>query len=300
MSGLGGGRGIGIVELFRTSGDVPVVLFGLFTQLGDLWLLLLVAGVVYVAGDELPCLGIDRRSGLFVLALVVTYVTLIVVLKEAFLLPRPPGASDPPGIGWLQPAVERPLTTATGPGFPSGHALGSTMVWGGLALVLDRETRRLRFGFAGAVIAGVALSRLVLGVHYLVDVVVGVALGVVALGVLYWSSRGGNSPGRVFAVAAVIGGGGLVQGITPDSAAAAGSAVGGLLAWHGIADVTPPRPTNNRAVGAGVAVLVAAGGVFGLAYASPYSLPSRLSPFLGAAVAVGGVVGAPALGEWVA
>jgi membrane-associated phospholipid phosphatase len=297
MSELGGGRGIGIADLFRTSGDVPVVLSGLFTQLGDVWLLLLVAGVVYVAGDDRPGLRVDRRSGLFVLALVVTYVALIVVLKEAFLLPRPPGASDPPGVGWLQPAVELSLTTAEGSGFPSGHALGSTMVWGGLALVLDRGARRTRFGFAGAVVAGVALSRLVLGVHYLVDVVAGVALGVVALGALYWLSRGGNSPGRVFLIAAVIGGVGLIQGITPDSAAAAGGAVGGLLAWRGVVDVTPPGPTNTRAVVASVAVLVAAGGVFGLTYASPFPLPSRLSPFLGAAVAVGGAVGAPALGE---
>lgn len=297
MSGLVGGRGVGIVDLFRTSGDVPVVLFGLLTQLGDLWLLLLVAGVVYVAGDALPRLGIDRRSGLFVLALVVAYGALVVVLKEAFLLPRPPGASDPPGVGWLQPAVELPLTTAEGSGFPSGHALGSTMVWGGLALVLERGARRTRLGFAGAVVAVVALSRLVLGVHYLVDVVAGVALGVVVLGALYWLSGGGDNPGRVLLVAAVIGGLGLIQGVTPDNAAAVGGAVGGLLAWHGVVDATPPGPTNARATVAGIAVLVAAAGVFGLVYASPFPLPSRLSPFLGAAVAVGGAVGAPALGE---
>lgn len=297
MSGLGGGRGVGVADLLRVSGDVPVVLVGLLTQLGDAWFLLLVAGGLYVAGDAVPTLEIDRRRGLFVLALVITYTALVVVLKEAFLLPRPPGASDHPGVRWLPTTVEIFVTTAEGPGFPSGHALGSTMVWGGLALVLDRGARRTRLGLAGAVVAGVALSRLALGVHYLIDVVAGVGFGVVALGALYWLSRGGNSPGRVFFVAAAVGGLGLVQGITPDSAAAAGGAVGGLLVWYSVADVTPAGPTSGRAIAAGVAVLAAAGTLFGLVYAFT---PSRPLPFLVAAVAVGGAVGAPALGERVA
>jgi len=300
MSRLGGGRGAGAADLFRVSGDAPVVLVGLLTQLGDVWFLLFVASALYVAGDAVPTLGIDRRRGLFVLAIVIMYTALIVVLKQVFLLPRPPGASDPPGVRWLPSTVEIFLTTAEGSGFPSGHALGSTMVWGGLALVLDWGTRRTRLGFAGTVVVGVVLSRLALGVHYLVDVVAGVALGVVALGALYWLSRGGNSPGRVFFVAAAVGGLGLVQGITPDSAAAAGSAVGGLLAWRVVVDVTPPGPTNGRATVAGVVVLAAAGTLFGLTYAPVFPLPPRLSPFLGAAVAVAGVVGAPALGEQVA
>jgi len=86
------------------------------------------------------------------------------------------------------------IATGHGPGFPSGHALGTTMVWGGVALILDQGTRRARAAVAGTVVALVSLSRLVLGVHYAVDVVVGVALGLLALGALYWLTDRGPTP----------------------------------------------------------------------------------------------------------
>jgi len=143
-------------------------------------------------------------------------------------------------------------------------------------------------------VAVVALSRLVLGVHYLIDVVAGVALGAVALGALYWLSEYGAAPGRVLLAGAAIGGVGLVQGATFEGVAVTGGAVGGWLVWRGVADATPPRPANGRAVVAGAVVLAVAGGLFGLVYTFA---PSHPSAFLGAAVAVGGAVGAPALGE---
>ena len=225
------GRGVGVTEALHGVGEWPViVLFALTTQLGDVWFIFLLGGALYVAGDEFPRWGIDRRRGLFVVGLVLTYVGLIGVLKNIFLLPRPPGAAEPPRIGWL-PSTVKPLlestATADGPGFPSGHALGSTMFWGGLALVLDRWSAQIRFGVAAAVVALIALSRLVLGVHYLVDVVVGAALGVVALGALYLLSDRGTDPVRVLHVAVAVGVAGLVVGVTFDSVAAIGGATGG-------------------------------------------------------------------------
>ena len=94
---LAEGRSIGVTEALHGSAQDPVlVLFALLTQLGDVWFLFLLGGVLYVAGDEFPRWGIDRQRGLFVLGLLLTYVALIGVLKQFFLLPRPPGASDPP------------------------------------------------------------------------------------------------------------------------------------------------------------------------------------------------------------
>lgn len=291
-------RGIGIMEMLQGYGEWPVVvLFALITQLGDVWFLLLLGGVLYVAGDDPPGGGVARRQGLFVLTLVLTYIALIEALKHSIVLPRPPGANIPPrvrGMSAMLEGVFTNITTAEGPGFPSGHALGTTMVWGGLAFVLDRGTRRLRFGIAGVVVVLVSISRLVLGVHYAVDVVVGAGLGIVVLGVLYRLSDRGTDPERVLLVAVTLGIIGLAIGITLDSVATAGSAVGAWLVWRGIADVTPAYPRTRREMVAGFVVLGIMGGLFAIIYVSE---PSYLLLFLGAAISAGGATGAPLLGK---
>ncbi|NHN47973.1 phosphatase PAP2 family protein [Halostella sp. JP-L12] len=292
-------RGIGVTEVLHASATDPVlVLFALLTQLGDVWFLFLLGGVLYVAGDEFPRWGIDRRRGLFVLGLLLTYVALIGVLKEFFLLPRPPGASDPPVVQWIPSVLQgvfTSITTGEGPGFPSGHALGSTMVWGGFALVVvEDELSRVWLGLAGVVVGIVSVSRLVLGVHYLVDIVAGAGLGLVVLGVLYVIADCGTAPGQVLLVAVGIGVLGLPQGVSFESVAALGSAVGAWLVWHGIADSTPAHPSNRREVGAGFAILGLAGGFFALLYALK---PPLIVTFCGSMITVGGAVIAPLAGE---
>lgn len=296
---FGDGRDIGVTEVLHgTAPDPVLVLFAVLTQLGDVWFLFLLGGVLYVAGDELPRWGIERRRGLFVFGLLLVYVALIGVLKQFFLLPRPPGAGDPPVVQWI-PALLQPvfadITTAEGPGFPSGHALGSTMVWGGFALVVVEERlSRAWLGFAGGVVILVSLSRLILGVHYLIDVVVGAAIGLVVLAVLYVVADHGIAPARVLLVAVGVGALGLILGFTFESVAAIGSAVGAWLVWRGVADSTPTHPSNRREVSAGFAVLGLAGGLFALLYALK---PSLSVTFFGTALAGGGAVSAPLAGE---
>lgn len=292
-------RGIGFTDLFQGLGESPLVvlLFAVLTQLGDVWFLFLLGGVLYVAGEYVPRWGIDRRQGLFVLALAITYVALIEVLKNIFVLPRPPGAGEPPALGWIPSTftgMVTNITTADGPGFPSGHALGTTMVWGGLALVLDRASSRVRFGVTGVVVVLVSFSRLALGVHYFVDVLVGATLGVITLGVLYWVAEYGTNPGRVLFVAVVFGVLGLFSGVTFDSVAATGGAVGGWMMWRRVADATPAHPTNDRAVITGFVALGITGGFFAVVYTLE---PPTLLTFFGTAIAAGTVVGAPLLGE---
>jgi membrane-associated phospholipid phosphatase len=80
---------------------------------------------------------------------------------------------------------ERPdiihLTGFSGPSFPSGHSAAAAAAWSALALVLTQHAgRRVRAFAAGVVVfitLGVAASRALLGVHWLTDVVAGVALG---------------------------------------------------------------------------------------------------------------------------
>lgn len=287
-----------MTEFFQETVGLPVVVvFAVITQLGDVWFLFLLGAAVYVTGDEFPLWGIERRRGLFVLTLLLTYVGLIGVLKNIFLLPRPPGIAPPAGLQGLPPllaAVFEDFTTANGPGFPSGHALGTTMVWGGLALVLERWSVRNRLAAVSVVVVLVSIARLILGVHYAVDVIVGAGLGIIALGALYLLADRGTDPGRVFVVAVAIGVIGIFQGITFDSVSALGGAVGGWVVWSQIAEHTPAHPANRREVLAGFVVMGLAGVLFGIVTVVD---PSYLLSFVGTALAVGGVVGAPLLGE---
>jgi membrane-associated phospholipid phosphatase len=290
-------RGIGVTDLLHgQAGTVGVALFALLTQLGDVWFLFVLGSSLYVAGSAVPRLAVDRRQGLFVFALVVTYVTLVSTLKPLFGLPRPPGASEAPAVGWLPPiltAVFENITTASSSGFPSGHALGTTMVWGGVALVLDGVRERVRFGLAGVVVAVVATSRLVLGVHYLVDVIAGVGLGLVILGACYWLADGGTDPGRVLGVAVAVGVVALFVDGSAISGAAAGAAFGSWLVWRRVADIVPIRATSRGEVIVGAVVLAAVGTLAGVLYVLAPSAPVA---FAGGAVVGGSAVGAPLAG----
>ena len=63
-------------------------------------------------------------------------------------------------------------------GIPSGHTMNSTAVWGQSAL----ETKNRKASLAaGVMVLLIAVSRLVLGVHFLSDVLLGLLLGVLLL-----------------------------------------------------------------------------------------------------------------------
>lgn len=82
-------------------------------------------------------------------------------------------------------------------GSPSGHTSMSALVYGGLALIAGAETeswRRVAAGVAGAaLVAAVALSRVMLGVHSPADVAAGLVIGGAALALFartYLQQRG--------------------------------------------------------------------------------------------------------------
>jgi membrane-associated phospholipid phosphatase len=92
-----------------------------------------------------------------------------------------------------RPTLPDPVTHASGFSFPSGHAGGSAAVYGAvlvLALTATRRpsrspTARTAVGMLGVLVAvlvaAVAASRVLLGVHYPSDVTAGVLLGVACL-----------------------------------------------------------------------------------------------------------------------
>jgi membrane-associated phospholipid phosphatase len=110
-------------------------------------------------------------------------------------------------VGRLRPVVAHPVAHGTGNSFPSGHSLGSIVCYGAVLLVFLPDTRpgwprtALRYG-TGVLIAAIGISRILLGVHYLSDVVGAWALGLTWLGLtalafdpLHSASPGGRPPG---------------------------------------------------------------------------------------------------------
>ncbi|MFB6169899.1 MAG: phosphatase PAP2 family protein [Haloarculaceae archaeon] len=272
------------------------VLFAVLTQLGDVWFVVALATLVYWLGEAAP-LRFDRRRAAFVLGVALCAVAVVPLLKHLLALPRPPGAGPPArGVEVVPPAL-RPLYTsmATGDGYgvPSGHAFGSTAVYGAIAWSLPAYARRRRVLVVAAVVATVSVSRLVLGVHHLLDVVVGVLGGLALLLGARWLSTGGERPGRLVSLSVAFAAGNvLVAGVGPESFAILGATVGAALGW--LATARPPAPSVSRRVAWGAVlvgcVLVAA--VFGV----PYLLSANPGVrFLAAALALALVVAWPGL-----
>jgi undecaprenyl-diphosphatase len=89
-------------------------------------------------------------------------------------------------VGRLRPVVADPIAYGRGNSFPSGHALGSSICYGALLLVflpaVPRRARKPVVWAVAAVVAAIGITRIMLGVHYLSDVIGAWCLGVAWLG----------------------------------------------------------------------------------------------------------------------
>jgi undecaprenyl-diphosphatase len=83
-------------------------------------------------------------------------------------------------VGRERPDIAR-LVGVSGFSFPSGHTAASAAVYAAIALVVgrgrDRRTKAILAGVAGGITVAVAMSRVMLGAHWLTDVIAGAALG---------------------------------------------------------------------------------------------------------------------------
>jgi undecaprenyl-diphosphatase len=130
-----------------------------------------------------------------------------------------------------RPPVNPPLTQVPGFSYPSGHTTAAAATYAAIALLLGRGRRwpvRVSLALAAAaVIVDVALSRVLLGVHWLTDVIGGAALG------LAW-----------FAVCAAAFGGSLLRFGAPVERAMADEASGGGGDGRGTTPAAGPRDSS--------------------------------------------------------
>jgi membrane-associated phospholipid phosphatase len=141
------------------------------THLGGAWVLVPLAllAVVLLVRRGRP------RAALLVAAALALSQLLVQTLKFAIRRDRP--------------ELDDPFVVLTTYSFPSGHAFSTTATYGALALVLacktaDRARRIALYVAAAATVIVVAASRVILGVHYLLDVVAGIAGGIALLAAL--------------------------------------------------------------------------------------------------------------------
>lgn len=159
-----------ILSVQAWSHPILDVFFLAVTSLGDSSFFMLALAYLFWCGDLRTAI---RLASIFLLSTVGIY-----FLKDYFALPRPDSAV----VRNFQLGVE------ISESFPSGHAAGSAVFWGYVAYL-----SRKRWVCAACVllIALVSFSRIYLGVHFLRDVLGGIALGalVLALALLFFNYR---------------------------------------------------------------------------------------------------------------
>lgn len=282
-------RGLGVSRWLADALEPLDPLLAVLTQTGDTWLLGLLVALLYVLAGAAPLPGWDRRRGAAVLGAGLLAIAATGLLKVVFGLARPPGAGEPAYVfAGMLGDLYTGMATADGFGFPSGHATGATAIYGTIAGLVAAAHRRRAVLIAGLLAGTAAVTRIGLGVHYLVDVLAGAAVGLLLAAVaIRWVRRPGVAIGAAVPVAAawavVTDGGAQAVGVT-------GLAAGALIVWTLAEDrlVALPAPTGRSAWAVAlVGTVVAAGTVVAIEAGTVVT-----AGFLGL-VGMGGLVAVP-------
>ncbi len=148
----------------------------------------------------------------------------------------------------------------------------------------------------------ISSSRLILQVHYVRDVLAGVALGAVLIAVSRWLAGTESTPrvDRVFLCAGLVSvvglGVGLAGGHTEEvrhAAIGVGTAAGGATTWYQLGDQLTAAPAVSLPIGGGG--LAVAGGIWIGAYRGSFGLAGAL---VGSAVGVVIIFVLPLIERW--
>jgi membrane-associated phospholipid phosphatase len=245
--------------------------FELVTHLGDGATLLAVVALVYWFGSPAR-----QRTRALVVAIALVALAVSAGLKGS--------------VGAARPDLAFAHATDSPYSFPSGHALGSAAVYGAVAAYGRVGTRPLRYAVAGTIVALVALSRVVIGAHFLGDVLAGVALG---LGIVAAVVRFDPDPEPLFLLAGAIAVASFAFGSTHYTTLTTGAAIGATLAWHSV-DRRPRTPSEASLFVLGACCLSA---LAGLRFAAVGWNVHWTIDVVGYAAVTALIVSMPALGE---
>lgn len=262
--------------------------FGILTALGDGATLVAVAALLYWFGA-----AEDRHDRAMVLAIAVTTLALVAGLKGILEVQRPLYAAQPP----LAFAPE----TYPGWSTPSAHSMGAAAVYGALAVVMDVGKRWQRYAVAGALIVAIPFSRVVIGVHYIGDVILGALVGLGLVAVALRITNRSVTP--MFALSLAIAVIAFALGSEEYTTMAIGASLGGLVTWPAL-EGREAEPLGASLLLFGLLVLpllaavrlldplIAVEGGFVIAETVTVSLLAILET-VGFAVAFGGAIAAP-------
>ena len=244
------------------------------TDLGDVTAIILLLSVLFWVSD--------RKKAALVASFTVAGISVMLLLKTALAMPRP--------------EVEIVARTYDPYGFPSAHAFISVIVYGGLVYVFERYREPVLVVAVGLLIAAISLSRVVLGVHYLGDIIAGAVLGIVFLPFMYRLTgavpRRGFTIGVLLAVPAAA----ITSGeATMLALVGLGAGVGGLFATIRL-DAVPALQTRREGI---ILVVLGVGWLVGISILE--SALAGESPVLVAgfhAVLVGGVFLLPVVSNY--
>lgn len=232
-------------ELLRPWATEPASVVTLF---GGATVLLFLLSLLYWVGN--------RRKVATVVSYAFVALTVVLILKTLLGLPRPPAEAR------VVELIDDPY------GFPSGHAVAAVVVYGGLATVYERLDR-WTVAAVSVVVAAIALSRVIIGVHYLGDVLAGIALGVALLAVLWKFVE--DVPVQGFEVAA----GCAIVAVAleaPESALALGGSIGGVVGTYKFKHIPEPRSVADRVLSAVVGLPLVVGVQELVGMADPFGL----------------------------
>jgi len=315
-------RGIGEVTLVDALPELVVVAFAAVTHPRGPVVPVRAAGGRLLVRERSACGGVAAPRRATAIAAVTCAYAATALGKAWFALPRPPGAIGPADVpAWLPSLLSawyEAQVLSDGFGFPSGHATGGAAAYLALALVYDRAwTGQRRLLAAVLVAVAVAASRVVIEVHYLVDVLAGLAVGGGSCSVRCGSratrgfgeavleseggfdSRGATAaldPTLPFLLAAVVSTGALAvtvagghTGEVVEAGIGIATGAGGAVGWRLVDDDEPAVPVRIA-----VPALAVTGGLWVGAYVFAGSVAVTLAATTAAVVAV---VALPALPE---
>ncbi|MFX1392939.1 MAG: phosphatase PAP2 family protein [Promethearchaeota archaeon] len=156
---------LGYNEAFYLNYTLIQAFFKAITYLGEAIVLIIIIAIFYIMYDKKFAKSL--AFGLLISAYIMEF------MKETFQDPRPSTNVDPEAeYGFTEPSY----------GFPSGHTQNSVIVWGNIGYEFkDKPTSFVVPIIISVLIFLIAISRMIIGVHDLQDVIGGFAIGMCLL-----------------------------------------------------------------------------------------------------------------------